>query len=399
MKVGIDFPNISAKVGGGYTFENEVFTAFLEEAHLSTHDYTIFSNSSSVEKTISRFNLPNVHFVRYHSLNLIQRGLRRAFFLLGYIFPQLHRKNESLYRKYQIDVMLFFSPLHPALDLPYITTVWDLEHRKQPWFPEVSNMGVWYGREKGYLDTLGRASFILTGTECGKEEIMRFYTIPPDRIRVIPFPTPRFALNGINKVTTTDAVNKYGIQGEYLFYPAQFWAHKNHINLLYSLKLLHEKYGVKLSLVLVGSDKGNITHVQKVTGELGLSNYVYFLGFVSQEEVIDLYKSALALIFVSFFGPDNLPPLEAFALGCPVVAAHISGSDELLGDAALCVDPKNPEEIAHAVYLLYSDKQLRNQLIQKGFLRAVEWKGDDYIRAIFSLLDEFEHIRRCWDRS
>ena len=399
MKVGIDFTNISEKVGGGYTFENEIFTAFLEEAHLSTHDYTIFSNNSNIEKAISRFNLSNVHFVRDPERGLVQRGLKRAFSLLGHIFPKLYRRNESPYRKYQIDIVLFFSPLRPALDLPYITTVWDLEHRKQPWFPEVSNIGEWCSREKGYLDTLGRASFILTGTECGKKEIMRFYTIPPDRIRVIPFPTPRFALNGINKVTTTNAVNKYGIQGEYLFYPAQFWAHKNHINLLYSLKLLHERYGVKLSLVLVGSDKGNLTHVQKVIGELGLSNYIYFLGFVSQEEVIDLYKNALALVFVSFFGPDNLPPLEAFALGCPVVAARIPGSNEQLGDAALCVDPKNPEEIAHAVYLLYSDKQLRNQLIQKGFLRAIEWKGDDYIRAIFSLLDEFEHIRLCWDRS
>ena len=398
MKVGIDFPNVSAEVGGGYTFENEIFTAFIEEVHLSTHDYTIFSNSSSIEKAISQLNLPNVHFVRYPSLGLIQRGLRRAFFLLSHIFPQVHRKNESLYRKYQIDVMLFFSPLRPPLDLPYITTVWDLEHRNQPWFPEVSNMGEWYSREKGYLNTLGRASYILTGTKCGKEEIMRFYNLPPNRIRVIPFPTPRFALNGVNK-TTTNVAKRYGISGEYLFYPAQFWAHKNHINLLYSLKLLHEKYGTRLSLVLVGSDKGNLTHVQRMVVELGLSNYVHILGFVSQEEVIDLYKNALALTFVSFFGPDNLPPLEAFALGCPVIAARLPGAEEQLGDAAVRVDPKNPEEIAHAIYLLYSDKQLRNQLIQKGFHRAVEWKGKDYIQAIFSLLDEFEYIRRCWDQS
>ena len=161
MKVGIDLLNVSAEVGGGYTFEKEIFTAFLEEAHLSTHDYTIFSNSSSIEETISQSNLSNVHFVRYP--DLIQRGLRRVFSLLSHVIPRVHRRNESLYRKYQIDVMLFFSPLRPPLDLPYITTVWDLEHRKQPWFPEVSNMGIWYNREKGYLNTLGRASFILTG--------------------------------------------------------------------------------------------------------------------------------------------------------------------------------------------------------------------------------------------
>lgn len=397
MKVGIDFSNVSADAGGGYTFENEIFTAFLEEAHVSKHDYTIFSNNSNVEKAISHSDLSNVHFVKVPSEGLIKRNIRRAYFLLGQIFPSLHKINESLYRKSQIDIMIFFSPLRPALDIPYITTVWDLEHKKQPWFPEVSSMNVWNGREKGYLNTLGRASFILTGTKCGKEEIIRFYNLPQNRIRVIPFPTPRFALNNNNKEKSTNIIQKYEIHGEYLFYPAQFWAHKNHINLLYCLKILHDKYSLKLSLVLVGSDKGNLDHVQRMIKELDLSNYVYFLGFVSQEEIIDLYQKAFALTFVSFFGPDNLPPLEAFALGCPVIASCMSGSEEQLGDAALLVNPLKPEEIAHAVYQLYCDKQLCDQLIQKGLIRADNWKGNDYIKAIFALLNEFENVRRCWD--
>jgi len=231
-----------------------------------------------------------------------------------------------------------------------------------------------------------------------KEEIMRFYNLPSHRIKVIPFPTPWFALDGFHHDTINTA-KKYGISGEYLFYPAQFWAHKNHVNLLYGLKLLHEKYDTKISLVLVGSDKGNLSYIQKMIMALDLSNYVHILGFVNQDEIIDLYKNALALTFVSFFGPDNLPPLEAFALGCPVIAARIPGAEEQLSDAALFVDPKNPEEIAHAIYQLYSDKKLHDKITQKGFLRAAEWRRGDYIRAVFSLLDEFECIRRCWNQS
>lgn len=403
MKVGVYFPNISAEVGGGYTFENEIFTALLEGAPSSKHDYIIFSNNSNVEKIISQFDLSNVHFVIDPHANPLLRILRGAYVLLGNIYPQVYKKGHKIigspYRKYNIDLMLCFSPLYPVLDMPYITIVWDLEHKNHPWFPEVGNRGEWTGREKGYQNTLGCASYILTGTKCGKEEIMHFYSIPSNRVRVFPFPTPSFALKGGNKERTTVTIQKYGIKGEYLFYPAQFWAHKNHVNLLYALKHLHNKYGVKLSLVLVGSDKGNLTHVQRVAEELSLSDYVYYLGFVSQDEIIDLYKNALALTFVSFFGPDNLPPLEAFALGCPVIAARTVGAEEQLGDAALCVDPKNPEEIAHAIYQLYSDKQLHDQLIQKGFIRASKWKGDDYIQAIFALLDDFENIRRCWDQS
>jgi glycosyltransferase involved in cell wall biosynthesis len=81
-----------------------------------------------------------------------------------------------------------------------------------------------------------------------------------------------------------------------------------------------------------------------------------------------------------------------------VVAAKVSGSDEQLGDAAILVDPKYPEEIAQAILKLYDDEELRIQLIQKGYSRANQWMGKDFIRGLFSLLDDFEHIRKCWDR-
>lgn len=403
MKVGVHFSGSLAEAGGGYTFENEIFTVLLQEAHLSKHDYVIFSNNSNTDEIMSQFSSSNVCFVKDSGVSHFLQLFRSAYSFIGDRVPSLYKlgyeRIGSIYHKHQIDVMLYFSPLRPAPDIPYFTIVWDLEHRNQPWFPEVSHMGEWINREKGYLNTLGRASLIITGTKCGKEEITHFYNIPPDRIRVLPFPTPRFALNDGNKERSADTIRKYGIQGDYLFYPAQFWAHKNHINLLYGLKLLHDEYGAKLSLVLVGSDKGNLTHVQRAIEELGLSKYVHILGFVSQDEVVDLYRGAFALTFLSLFGPDNLPPLEAFALGCPVIAARTPGAKEQLGDTALQVDPKDPEEIAHAIYLLYSDKQLRDRLVQKGLVRATAWKGDDYIRAIFSLLDEFESVRRCWGRS
>jgi glycosyltransferase involved in cell wall biosynthesis len=112
--------------------------------------------------------------------------------------------------------------------------------------------------------------------------------------------------------------------------------------------------------------------------------------------MISLYQNAFALTYMTFFGPDNLPPLEAFALGCPVIASKVSGAEEQLGDAALLVDPKNPEQIADAIFKLYNSPDLRKILIDRGSKRAQKWTGHDYVRNIFSILDEFEAIRRCW---
>ena len=148
--------------------------------------------------------------------------------------------------------------------------------------------------------------------------------------------------------------------------------------------------------MLVGSDKGNLTYVRKCAELHNLQKQVHFAGFVSRQELAALYRNALALTFVSFFGPDNLPPLEAFALGCPVIAANVSGAREQLGQAALLVDPKEPRAIAEAVLRLHHRPELREDLIELGRERARQFTGKQYIEAILQIIDDFEPIRRCW---
>jgi len=109
-----------------------------------------------------------------------------------------------------------------------------------------------------------------------------------------------------------------------------------------------------------------------------------------------LYQSALCLCYVSFFGPENLPPLEAFGLGCPVIAADVPGASEQLGDAAIRVNPSNELEIAGALKLLSQDKTKRDELIRRGKERARRFTGRDFAKGLIASLDEFEPIRRSW---
>jgi glycosyltransferase involved in cell wall biosynthesis len=240
-----------------------------------------------------------------------------------------------------------------------------------------------------------RASAVIVGTEAGKEEVIAFYRINAERVKLIPHPTPSFALTA-SKNGLKGALSKYGIPEGYLFFPAQFWSHKNHVGLLLAVKLLREKHGLRFPVVFVGSDQGNRQYVQDVTEELGLSSQVHFLGFVSQEDIVGLYSNAFALIYPTFFGPENLPPLEAFALGCPVIASNVAGAQEQLGEAALLVDPRKEEEIALAIKKIYEDPALRQTLQERGLKRARQWTGEDYVRSVFAIIDDFELVRRCW---
>jgi glycosyltransferase involved in cell wall biosynthesis len=163
-----------------------------------------------------------------------------------------------------------------------------------------------------------------------------------------------------------------------------------------ALQILRQRHGLPLSLALVGSDQGNRAQVQQMAERCGVAEAVSFLGFVSREDLVALYRKAVALTYVSWCGPENLPPLEAFALGCPVVATDIPGAREQLGEAVMLVSPGDPESIATGIKQVWQDTALRERLIQAGHKRACQWTARDYVRGVFEFLDRFEPIVRCW---
>src|SRR5579859_1283051 len=168
------------------------------------------------------------------------------------------------------DVAWFLFPFARPVSVPYFATVWDLEHRKQPYFPEVSTAGTtWEQRDRAYQSVLPRAARVITGTQAGKNEIVFYYRIRPENVRVVPFPVS-YDYHGAAANSHSTALNKYNIRNAYVIYPAQFWPHKNHVNLLLALQHLNSDSKNPLDLVLTGTDKGNLSHVRKAIDDLGL---------------------------------------------------------------------------------------------------------------------------------
>jgi glycosyltransferase involved in cell wall biosynthesis len=269
-----------------------------------------------------------------------------------------------------------------------------LAHRLQTYFPEVSISGWKYqDRENFYQKMIGKSSFAIIGNDAGAKQINQFYNYPLERIKTIPMPTPNYVyeLTGDDKILSKNNIFKH----QYLFYPAQFWPHKNHIRLLKALKILQQK-NIKFDLVFTGSDKGNQEYIKQKTKEFGLENFVKFLGFVSKEEIIALYQNAFALTYSSMFGPDNIPPLEAMALNCPVICANYNGAQEQLKNCALFFDPLNENEIVDKIINLQNNSQLRNDLQDRGAKLAKQVNTKNYVESLIKILDEFQPIREMW---
>jgi glycosyltransferase involved in cell wall biosynthesis len=406
MKVGVVMADCSPSTGGQHTFEREVYDSLLRLGPGSRHRFQIFAtNSKRGAAPQQHGNVSVLPLTPSRRLALgVRAGAEHAASVLTKAGFDRWRKGERphwlepLLMRSGVEVMWYPTPGAITTEIPYITIVWDLQHRLQPYFPEVSSEWEWERRERMYATELRRASYIIAGTEVGKAEIERFYQVAPERVRTLPHPTPRFALT---PPTDDDGplLARFQLSPGYLLYPAQFWPHKNHAGLLHALKILKDDFGLTPPLALAGSDYAqHQDYIRQLATDLGLAEQVRFLGFVSQRELVALYRGALATTYVTYFGPENLPPLESFALGCPVIASRVSGAEEQLGDAALLVDPRQPREIAEAIHSLMQDPALRRKLIDKGAHRARRFTGDDFVTGVLQILDEFEQIRSCWGR-
>jgi glycosyltransferase involved in cell wall biosynthesis len=406
MKVALPVSSAFPSDGGGYTFEAEIVAALIELAPAIAHDITILStvagDQGQQHKAITILHPPSqMDAATRWGTSLAQASGQAKLISLANRLQAAWVRRYLLQQRFDFAWVLAPAALAqvPTRDMPYALTVWDVQHRLQPYFPEVSQGREWGKRERFYAEHLPRATTVVTGTERGKFELEHFYRLAPERVKVIPFPTPTLAKTADRPPSKQDFLSQHGLPQDYFFYPAQFWPHKNHATLLRSLHIAIHHHGLDISLVLTGSDKGNAAYVGQLIAELGLENRVHILGFVSQADLANLYRYAQALVFPTHFGPDNLPPLEAFALGCPVIASTVPGASEQLGDAALLVDPTDPGAMAQAMFQVCTQADLRQGLVDRGLARAQQWTPSDYARALVNSLDEFERIRACWPTS
>lgn len=301
---------------------------------------------------------------------------------------------EKTIEKYDIDLVYFTSPSGLALDLirhNYVITVWDLCHRDHPEFPEVNFYRQFEIREQLYTNVLKKAVAVITDNEITREKLSSWYGVDKNRIHIIPFPIP--VQSRPNR--RIDVRAKYSIEGDYIYYPAQFWPHKNHVYILEAIKILKQKE-IELTAVFSGSDKGNLHYVMQYAKQIGVSEQVKFIGFVPPEEIYSLYENALALVMPTYFGPTNLPPLEAFAIGVPVIYSNLEDMKEQVGDSALLCDLKSPNSLAENLIKLKKCPSLRDELVKKGREKLSALTKSNVMATLEKIFERYEIKLKCW---
>lgn len=287
----------------------------------------------------------------------------------------------------------FTSPLAFEAGTPYVLAVHDVMHRRHPEFPEFGG-GELAEREHLFGNGIANATVVLVDSETGKEDVLEFYgdLIDPERVAVLPFlPGAPTTVTGEDRARVR---RDHGLPARYLFYPAQFWPHKNHRLIVEAMAEIDD-----VELVFVGSTLGAVrqrNHAELLARarELGVESRVHHLGYVPAEDIAPLYAEAVALVMPTFFGPTNIPVLEAWALDCPVITSGIRGVREHAGEAALLVDPRSKDELVAALRRVWTEEELRAELIRRGRERLGSYTRDDYKRRFGAILDDAGQLVR-----
>jgi glycosyltransferase involved in cell wall biosynthesis len=267
--------------------------------------------------------------------------------------------------------------------VPAVVAIHDLMHRYERHFSEVSANGEYERREQEYRQLCRWALGILVDSEEGKKQLLESYGRNPDSVYPLPFVAPKYLYAGSKGETD---LGYHGLPEKFLFYPAQFWEHKNHKRLIQAVALLQDKHP-DIHLVFTGSPKNAYEAVVELTENLRLQERVHFLGYVPDGEMAAIYRRARALVMPTFFGPTDIPPLEAIGLGCPVAISDIYGMREQLGEAALYFNPESVAEMAQIMERLWEDDALCQELARRGFIRTAQWTQSHFNERLRQIID------------
>lgn len=265
---------------------------------------------------------------------------------------------------------------------PVVATIHDLMHRYERSFPEAGSWFRYLLREHRFKCLSRNSQIVIVDSKLGKRHVVESYSANQEQVKALPYVAPSYITEGRER---DDFDEVYQLPTKFYFYPAQFWPHKNHLCLIKAL-LRAKAECSDMVVVLAGGMRLGYEKIRKKVAEAGLEDSVLFVGYVPDDDMSGFYKRAHGLVMPTFFGPTNIPPLEAMALGCPVLISNVYAMPEQCGDAALYFSPSSDEEMSAQMIRLWKDEVLIEQLSEAGRNRTRQWGQTQFEKCLGEIL-------------
>ena len=276
---------------------------------------------------------------------------------------------------------------------PYVVTIHDLANL---FFEQETSSVRMQLRRYRFRRGLTRATRVIAVSEATKRDVENQMGVPSSRItRVYNAPDPEF----FNRAAAPGArerqliLERYQINYPFLLYAGNIRRHKNIPRLIEAFAVVRDQLASHpvykdLRLVIIGDTISQFPAVRQAVMKSRVETVVRFLGFVPFETLRCFYESAAGFVFPSRYEGFGLPPLEAMACGTPVVTSNVSSLPEVVGDAAIQVNPENVFEIARGISDMLLDEKLRARLIRRGHEQAARFSWNWTARQVLEIYQD-----------
>lgn len=283
---------------------------------------------------------------------------------------------------------VFFTPTHYAprfSPVPVVISIMDLSYIH---FPKLFKRKDLYQLKHWTKYSVDMAVKIVTISQASKNDIIKLYHVPSEKV-VVTYPGSKMQSKHMkkNEQRFDSLSKKFGLASKYVLFVGTLQPRKNITRLIEAFSYVAGSQK-DLELLVVGKKGWLFQDIMAAPRKYNVESKVKFLEFVTNEELSLLYQNASLFVLPSLYEGFGLPVIEAMANGCPVVISNVSSLPEAGGDAALYVDPNDPNDIAEKIKLVLTNESLRDQLIKKGYKQANKFSWEKTAKETLKVLME-----------
>jgi hypothetical protein len=401
MKIGIYLEG-SPEMGGGF-FQSLKSSLLLLDIKKYQSDIELIITHQETNTYLKKKDIKN----RLFQLNKVSAYISQLFEISSFhdFFNKI-RINHPFYKfikKNNYDLLVFLGPSPMSKfckDIGFISNIWDLDHKKNSQFPEHNLNNNYENKEKLIKEIVTRAFKIIVPHKSNKNDLVNFYKASHDKISIqnfIPM-LPTIYKEKSDIVNFNEIYLKFKLPNnkKIIFYPAQFWAHKNHKYIIDVAEILKSKENNKYLFVFCGGNKGNYTYIKELILKNKLENYIKIFNFLSDDEVIALYKNCNAVVMPTFCGPTNLPIYESFFFKKIIFYTKNLIIDDTLNNHLIPIDISSPKDLFERLEICFDKKELEKTVIKNYEYYKLICNEDDFKMNYEKILNEFSYLIDRW---
>lgn len=374
MKIGVDIRTLTDSHYSGvseYTFN--LVAEILKQDPES--EFRLFCNSARA-KRLPDFKAPNCQIIKYNYPNKIFNYLLQK----GLAYPKIDRR---------LGVDIFFMPhfnfiaLSPQAKL--VLTVHDLSFMRYPRF--FSRRKNFWHKMINLKRLLKRCDRVVAVSQNTKHDLIELCQVPAEKIEVIYSGlNSRFRVIEASDANLRRVKEKYDLPDKFILFLGNLEPRKNIESIISAFERLAERSELAdYNLIIAGGNGWKNRQLFKLWRQARERNRIKFLGYVAAEDKVYLYNLAKLFVYPSFYEGFGFPPLEAMASGTPVIASAVSSLPEVMGNAALTVDPFNLTELAEAVAEILNSEELAGKLRAAGLIQAKRFSWQEAAKKYLEL--------------